>query len=256
MDDIQKLHLIGETAITPKSSVYRAIMRNFPNALWNYPLYMFLFKHGKVDKDKSEISLDKATQTEFEMLVENTVRFCLTKCVAYNTLNSIKTSIYKACVAIAKGENYIQNYEVTVQDKEVLKAKILGNDISRYQRCLVLLAAYLNRGQKEEGFLRLFDGKYDIEHILPKKGFNNFDGWTLETYKVDLGKLGNLVPFTRELNISAGNSFFEKKKVEYEKENNLQDIKDLLELVKWTPVELEARDKEIIERLKSFFAIV
>ena len=115
----------------------------------------------------------------------------------------------------------------------------------------MLLSAYLNPNQDRGAFSQFMDGKYDIEHILPKK-WNNYDGWTDALWRDQLNNLGNLIPLGRALNIAAKNEFFVRKKEEYAK-SAIQDAQDLLALPEWTPDALIDSQEEKIARILMYF---
>jgi hypothetical protein len=99
-------------------------------------------------------------------------------------------------------------------------------------------------------------GKYDIEHILPKK-WNNFDGWTESTWNENLNTIGNLIPLEKEINISASNEFLKRKKEKYIK-SSIQDAKDIAANVPdngWTPARVDEARSEKMARLNKFFGL-
>ena len=98
----------------------------------------------------------------------------------------------------------------------------------------------------------MLSGKYDIEHILPR-AWNDYDGWTDETHTRDIDKLGNLIPIEKKLNIRASNEFFARKKEKGYAPSKNSETKDLCALNEWTPDELIERDRDVLQRLGSFF---
>ena len=126
---------------------------------------------------------------------------------------------------------------------------------SRYLSGLVLLSSYLNPKQNKADFYELLvNGKFDIEHILPR-AWNHYDGWTEEKYNEQIDSLGNLIPLQKTLNIKASNEFFDKKKVHY-RESKVQDALDLCKLPKWTPEQLDQKFEENIRRLVDWFGTI
>lgn len=121
---------------------------------------------------------------------------------------------------------------------------------------MVYLASYLNPEQDAALYKNIFGKEaYDIEHILPKHGYNNYDNWSVDEYKDSLWHIGNLVPLEKKKNIQAKNFFFRKKQESYQKEKNVQDVQDLMNLNDWGYKEFQSRDNEKIELLKSFFKV-
>lgn len=231
------------------------IMNTYPNYYWNFPLYVFLHKYGVINETSGEFVLPDARMQEFTKLLEATVRYFFIKGVVHNSVNAVRDTVYKICVDIEAGKNYLSDYEknITAQDKTDFAALLHTNRLRRYQRGIVLLAAYLHPKQDKEAFSEFVVGRYDIEHILPKK-WNNYDGWTDDLWDAQLNLLGNLVPLSKSLNIAARNEFFSRKQAEYAK-STIQDAKDLVSLAEWTPKALEKKQEEKIGRLLAFCRI-
>ena len=123
--------------------------------------------------------------------------------------------------------------------------------MGRCKRGIILLSGFLNKSQSIEDFFDLIlNSNIEIEHILPRKWSDNND-WDEQEAKEVMETLGNLAPFEKKLNISASNEFFKKKKKAY-KESKFADIQDLLKLDKWDYDEVKIREKNIINRIKSF----
>lgn len=229
------------------------IMETYPNYYWYFPLFVFLHKYGGFDEKTETFSLPEEHKAAFSELQNATVRYFFIKGLVYNAVNAVKDTVYRVCADIEQGRDYLASYEanITQSDRAVLGG-ILQEDLRRrYQRGVVLLSAYLNPGQDRKAFSAFLDGKYDIEHILPKK-WNNYDGWTDALWGEQLNSLGNLIPLGRALNIAAKNEFFDRKKQEYA-QSKVQDALDLLNLSDWTPAAVEEKQREKIQRLLRYF---
>ena len=72
----------------------------------------------------------------------------------------------------------------------------------------------------------------EIEHILPKKSYNNQDGFTKDEYSENINRLGNLVTLEKILNINATNKPFNDKKSSYSKSVS-EECKSLVEIPNW-----------------------
>lgn len=229
------------------------IMDTYPNYYWNFPLFVFLHKYGLFDESAEEFILPDKYMRQFITLLEETVKYFFIKGVVYNSVNAVRDTVYKVCVDIEKEKDYLSDYQTNIYKEDLVSFKdLLGTDrLKRYQRGIVLLAAYLNPRQDKKSFAGFMDGKVEIEHILPKK-WNNYDGWTDQLWGEKLNTLGNLVPLSKKLNIAARNEFFDKKK-EYYKKSEIQDVKDLLTVKEWKPGDVLAKQKEKTERLLKYF---
>lgn len=173
--------------------------------------------------------------------------------------DKVKFASFKGCVEIMNGNtdfDRIFDADLTVSEQNILSECIENSDFKKYWDGVVYLASYLNPNQDPALYKNIFKNvPYDIEHILPKHGFNNYDDWTEEEYKNSLWNIGNLVPLEKKRNIQARNFFFRKKQESYQKEKNVQDIRDLMKLSDWGYREFKNRNDEKIKLLKKFFKI-
>ena len=232
-------------------SIWWNILETYPNQYWNYPLFVFLHKHGKYEED--EFSIDEARKEEFTNLIKETAKYCFIKGVADNNVNTIKDAVFKVCAAINEEASYLQEYKNNIENKlDECTRKLKKNDYGvRYRKGLVLLASFLNSNQDNKEYLKTLEEKHDIEHILPRQ-WCNYDQWTEELQKNNIDKLGNLILIEKKKNIQASNEFFQRKKTIY-KNSKVQDVKDLTKIENWYPEDLEKRHKEVMQRLENFF---
>ena len=227
---------------------------------WQYPLFVYLVKRGQYDSgDNAQFKLPLERSCEYVSLIKDVTRYCFVIGVVH-TANAIKTPIYKACIAIWNQERYVDPFqkEVTQGDVSTFHQKLESADYGRYERPLVLVNAALHETQQNNvenriALAEVLGKKCDVEHILPRN-FNHYDGWTDQTHKEDVNKLGNLIPLEKKVNIQAKNEFFKKKKEIYKK-SKVPEVSKLgeSEMSEWTPGNLERRHKESLERLKEFF---
>ena len=163
-------------------NIWWNILESYPNQYWNYPLFVFLHKHGKYEED--EFSIDEARKEEFTNLIKETAKYCFIKGVADNNVNTIKDTIFKVCAAINEEASYLQEYKNNIENKlDECTRKLKKNDYGvRYRKCLVLLASFLNSNQDNKEYLKTLEEKHDIEHILPRQ-WCNYDQWTEELQK-------------------------------------------------------------------------
>ena len=229
-----------EGCIKYKICKWFQILWYYPNQYWQYPIYTFLFKFlnsdGELTKEKIE---------EYSLLLQDTIRYCYVKSIIYNSVNTIKDVIFRVCANIWHGKDYKRlYYESLAKDNFEIKSALEAGKVQRSLRGLCFLHAYLNPDQV------FIPWEAQIEHILPKK-WNNYDGWTEETYQNDVNKIGNLVVLEKKLNISAKNEFFSRKKDVY-KNSEVIAAKNLCDIQSWTPDTLDKRHKNVIKELTSF----
>lgn len=242
----------------PEIGIWWSILWTSPDKVYcHYPLYVFLDKHGDYNYKNGEFALSTEKEAEFIKLLKETVRYCFIMGVATNTVSSIKRTIFGVCKAIAHGEDYIDLYRKNSQDSvPVFEVKLANCDYGKYRTGLVLTGgAFFHHAQVDtenrEDYAKLITGKYHIEHILPRQ-WNNYDGWTEETHREDLDKLGNLIPLEYKLNIQARNEFFAKKQKYYKKSKN-PEARCLGEGEEWSPETLQKRNECVLKRLEEFF---
>ena len=234
-----------------------AILLTYPNLYWNYPLYVYLHKFGELTSD-GEFILAEQHCGELGILLLEAVKYYFLKGAVHNSVNSVKDTTFKVCVAIAVGKDYKEEFKtnITTSDKTAMSAILEDGNIGwRYLRGFVLLASYLNPRQDYEAFSEMLWDRYDIEHILPKE-WNHYDGWTHDAYEAHLNTLGNLMPLERAKNIKAQNEYFRKKKVFY-RDSVVQDARDLVSVPDngWTPLVVQEKHLEKISRLNAFFEL-
>jgi len=127
----------------------------------------------------------------------------------------------------------------------------------RYSKYVVFKLEYLQKDKTQ----RFMEFKYlSLEHILPqnpkedsnwKKYFNDIE------LKKWVHKLGNLVLMSRIKNASLGNKEFEEKKNRYF-QGNIDAFPNSLKVMQnnqWTPVEIEARQKETLSLLLTHYKL-
>jgi hypothetical protein len=231
---------------------YWYILYTYPNYYWNFPLYVYLFKYGSIENDEFKLPDDHLPV--FTKLIEETLKYFFVKGVVYNSVNAVKDTVFKVCCQIEKEEDYLVEYTNNMaNDLEEFKNRVTKNQFGRYQRGLILLASFLNPNQDKKDYAKFIENTYHIEHILPVK-WNNYDGWTQESYENNLNTLGNLIPLEWRLNISAKNEFFDRKKELY-KDSLVQDATDLLSIKDWTLAELQVKLDLKKERIFDFFNV-
>ena len=242
---------------TSDINIWWRILENIPNAHWQYPLFVFLNKHGKLEEDEHQndwFTLPKEKEGEFITLLKNTARYFFIKGVATNSVDTIKDTTFGVCKAIAHDENYADLYGKNAQGNiDSFRLKLESGSYGRYQKGLVLTNSMLciSSPNDADDYSKFLIQGYNIEHILPHK-WSNYDGWNSETYAQCIDKLGNLIPFERRLNIRASNEFFARKQKEYA-DSALAEVRGLCKISKWMQEELDKRHNEVISRLLEFF---
>ena len=241
----------GEFAHDEK--IFWAILNQYPNIYWWYPLYVFLDKYGK--QKKGVFSVVENKQEEYISLLKNTVRYFFIKGVVHNAVNFVKDTTFKICAAIAKEENYIEVYRQNIKPNELydFRRKLSENDYGqRYRKGLIWLCASLNDNQNRADYADII-GNCQVEHILPWK-WANYDRWTDALHEENIDKIGNCTPLEWKRNIQASAEFFQRKQDKY-KGSKIQDALDLSKKTPshWYPEDVEERQECSLGRLRKFF---
>lgn len=225
------------------------ILKTYPNYYWYFPLYVYLHKHGEMTEEG--FSVKPQFVDGLKELIEETVRYFYVKGVVYNSVNAVRDTVFKVCSAIQNNQNYIEEYKKSIgEDCVEFKRRIENNQFGKYLRGLVLLCSYLNKEQNPKDFKNAIKGNYHIEHILPKK-WNNYDGWSYDSWTSHINTLGNLIPLEYNLNISAKNEFFDKKK-EYYNDSKIKDALELADISEWSIEACIHNNRIKMERLFNF----
>ena len=246
--------VVGSDEFTCDANIFWAILNQYPNIYWGYPLYVYLNKYGK-QKDGYFRLDDKGRQKDYINLLKNTIRYFYIKGIVYNAVNTVKDTTFKVCDAIANEKDYIAKYEDNIKesDLEDCNKKLAANDYGRrYRKGILWLCSSLNDKQIRADYAKTIE-QCHVEHILPWS-WANYDRWNAESHADSIDKIGNTIPLEWKINIQAGNEFFQRKQKHYQ-ESKIRDALDLSEnnAASWEPEDLEKRQKVALNRLEKFF---
>ncbi|MBM9592363.1 DUF262 domain-containing protein [Leptospira sp. 201903075] len=228
------------------------ILRSYPNYYWMFPLYVFLNQNAEYDSNTETLILDSAKLNEFTKLLNAITKYVTVRGLVYNSVNKIKDHIYSLCVMIQNNGDFVSYLKAGYQDDlKEFESRLINGEFGRYNRLLILLGASLNPNQNQKDFYDFLNRKIHVEHILPRK-WNHYDNWDEDSYDKLLNSIGNLAPFEENLNISAQNEFFGRKRDKYAK-SKVQDLRDLSRGQNaWYPHHVIARKEELEKRILSF----
>ncbi|MDR1051247.1 MAG: DUF262 domain-containing HNH endonuclease family protein [Deltaproteobacteria bacterium] len=257
MASLKKIHDIENVQFNTEITCLKGILSVHINETWRQPFHIFMHKYAFYNEE-GMMTISPEHEKELTVLFEEMVRYYFIKGVVYNSVSAVKDTTYKVYGNIARGGDYLSEFQSSITDFEKLEMvdKLDKNLLSRMQRGVVLLASYLNPAQDKVLFSQLDFDKFHIEHILPQK-WNNYDGWNEEKIDKQLNSLGNLIPLEKKLNISASNEFLKRKKAIY-KYSKIQDAHDIIAIVPdngWKPKKVEEFTKAKNSRLKEFFKL-
>ncbi len=236
-----------------QEQIYRKILHCYPNDYCHYPLYVFLNKYGDFEEDGFFYLADDQ-QSNYIKLLKNTVRYFYIKGVVHNSVNHVRDTTFKVCSAIAKENDYFEEYRSNVVlDIPSFKKRLEGDEYGvRYRKGMIWLCSSLNSKQDFNYYAEVI-GKCEIEHILPWK-WANYDGWDSDSHKKYIEKIGNKIPLEKKINIRASAEFFQRKQKEYES-SKIQDALDLSTSTPcWTKNEIDKRQRKAISRFNAFFS--
>jgi len=222
------------------------ILRHYPNSYWEYPIMTFLHKHSKLNEN-DEFLFNNEKESELLELLMATAKYCYFKWLKYRSIGSVKDTIFKVIKEISHSGSYKKTYFDDIN--ESIRSELLSKNLGKGQKGIILLNSVLfgTRGRKiPEGF--------HIEHILPKKWEqHNYLDWTDGRYEGNNERLGNLLVLEGGKNIKIGNKPFVDKKMEYLR-SDIAETRDVAtKYTSWTYSDFEKRNKEIVDRLETWF---
>lgn len=213
-------------------------LTTYPNDYWRCLVSVYYFKHRG----------DEDFKVMFEDFLRRMVAYLYVLFVLKPMVNEVKTPIYKFCVEVeTKGDAVFQT---EIPEDFAKRMDLLSQRISKMVKPLILLNSYLYGDAQE-----LITGKIEIEHILPKKWKEaNYFGWNRDKANEKLESIGNKILLEKSMNIQAGNNYFGEKKKKYS-ESPINEVKELSKRPSndWLEEDIDARRKEMCDRLITFF---
>ncbi|MNQ49333.1 hypothetical protein D3C85_632410 [compost metagenome] len=99
-----------------------------------------------------------------------------------------------------------------------------------------------------------------VEHVLPQKpaaGSKWREDFSDEQRKELTNRIGNLVLITTKKNTSQGNADYDVKRTKYfaKKINTCPNSLRVLQSEQWTPVELLANQKAVLDKVRQYYKI-
>lgn len=212
-----------------------------------------MFYNLSRDKDTDIWHLTKEKSNEFEKLSSACVKYFYGKRLADHTQVDIKHFIFNVITKLSNNTSIDEVINIMKKDLEpeqnLISQKIDDEDFGRVKTPLIHILAYHYSNQK-------YIHSVQTEHILPKKWIN-FEfaqwGWTEETVKQNIERIGNLVLIEGKLNSAANNHILKLKQERAYSKSEFKSFEKLINITEWTPNELEKRTIECKSILKKFF---
>ena len=194
--------------------------------------------------------------SDFEPLALELRRLYYGYWIAGYTVTKIKQLSFNIIGWVKNGEPFenikkkidkkMEEDEVSRYAREALNKNAYGE---RWAKALLLLLEYYSVDDSKPTYIRFWDKKLHVEHVLPTAWGSN-PAWTKIWSESEathwVNKLGNLTLISGKKNIAASNDSFEKKKVTYKKTHGAltayEITKEIAALPQWT--ELEAKDRQ------------
>lgn len=235
-----------------KSLYYMDVLLLFQNSSWKSFVSCLIWKNRELMCEDTEI--DKSViSKEFETsLLELLKIMSLLFINDQATTNKTDQIVFKLNVNLLHNTSLNSEIEKNSYPSEGVFMDNFHNIASRRAKYLLYLYAYVY-----DDFSQPIDvSNLEVEHILPKQWQNaNFNDWNEEDHKEYLEHIGNKILLPKKSNIKCGDNFFAQKQVEYRKNMHLKEVQDLANQEKnnWAKEDIIKRDKDIYNRLKSFF---
>ncbi|MCR4638956.1 DUF262 domain-containing HNH endonuclease family protein [Ruminococcus sp.] len=234
---ITKRETIEDEEWSTDASILRVldILSSYPNEFWKYPVIIYYLQHRESENFKDT----------FIIFLRNLLAELLSRYLLFPTINAVKGDILKLNVSIIDSEHPMFNFK----DIDLTQ---LSNAIKAPNRnavrMLLKIIAYRNSEQTD-----LLPQSWEIEHIFPQKWQTNyFPDVKEDVIKEKIEHIGNKLPFEKRLNITAGNGYFGKKKVEYAK-SAVACTKEMASsaINEWSLDDITERDIQIANDIKS-----
>jgi uncharacterized protein with ParB-like and HNH nuclease domain len=223
---------------TPGAIKYVHCLTTYPNDYWRCLVTVYYFKNrGRADFKEL-----------FEDFLQRMVAYLFVLFVLKPMVNEVKDPIFKFCIEVDQTGDAVFQKDVPENFDELMD--VLSQHQSKMVKPLILLNSYLYNPKQQ-----LITGRLEIEHILPRKWKTaNYNGWEYKDANILLESIGNKIPFEKRLNIQAGNNYFGEKKNKY-KNSPIIEVQDLSQRQSddWLKEDIEARRKELCDRLIGFF---
>ncbi len=210
-------------------------LSSYPNEYWKYPIVIYYLPH----RDKSDFEIN------FAVFLKKLSRELLIKYLITPTVNAVKTDVLKLNVEIIKSAHPLFDFKEIDFDQLDEKIKVPHRSAVRM---LLKIIAYDKQDE-------LLPESWEIEHILPQKWQNEyFLNNSEEEVKEKLEHIGNKLPFEKKLNITAGASYFGKKREAYSK-SAIAVTREMAEYptLDWLLANIVERDAQVIDLIKSLF---
>jgi hypothetical protein len=211
----------------------------YPNEYWKYPVSVYFLKN------RESLTFDDGLCR----LLKKLIALLFSKFVDVPTINTVRDDIYAVYISIDK----CKPFPVFKFDRKFVTERLLAYAAPRLVRALLLLDAYLTKGQNS-----LIPEKFHIEHILPAKWKDSsYQSWDENDKEVEiyLEKFGNKVVCEYKINIQAGNGYFGRKRKRYYINSKIAAVQKLQKMKQdeWSKEDIDKRENEFVSRIMSFF---
>ncbi|MWV62991.1 DUF262 domain-containing protein [Helicobacter saguini] len=235
---------------------YFDILSIYQNKMWQMVLSVIYFKH-KPKKDCQE--------NIFDSILPQIVSYCAIGLIyGKGGSSGLFWGFMKANINILNKKEKIFESGLNIPDLTMPSLEIFTSFCVKAlpKHVRYILAIYTLIYDKNQSWEWNYKGKNysvikgEIEHILPKKWQNsNYNGWDKDDANKYLEYIGNKSLLEKKINIDCGNGYFLNKKKLYI-ESNFLEMHSLgkSDLSDWSKEQIENRNKEIYEKLKSYFA--
>lgn len=180
---------------------------SYPNEFWKYPVVIYYLKYFE----------DTNFEENFLMFLRKLFTELSAKYIITPTINAVKTSILNLNSEIIKSSK--PKFIFPEIDLNELKSEM----VTPHRNTVRMILKSISYESQDT----LLPGKWEIEHILPRKWQTSyFSNRSDEEVEEIVENIGNKIPFEKKLNITASNGYFNKKKESY-KESEIQVVLDL-----------------------------
>lgn len=207
--------------------------------------------------------------SDFDLLEKYLVAYYYQNWLAGATIARIKQTSFNVISKIKQNDSiedikflFVDNLKKYRTTQDYI-ANLKSENVYQFTWCksVLFIYEYFLTDNDNINFLPL-DKNIWIEHILPET-IKDDSPWRKDFTQEEIDSLthciGNLTPLSLRKNIQAQNYTFEKKKEAYGKKDNIVTsfyiTQQVLQKNKWTPVEINEREQEILDRMKKVFEL-
>lgn len=238
---------------------YMNVLSLFQNASWQSFVSSLVWKNRECFKEENfkNQEFDKEVfSKDFDTYLRELIKYITLPFLNYDAgTNRIDEIVFKLNANVLNGQNLSKNLTQKHEFPIFDNFKEFCEYYPRKMKYILYLDSFLFNDFKSDIKVAIKD--LQIEHILPRK-WQDIEcyGWTKSSWEKYLEQVGNKILLDSKTNQKCSDNFFSYKQEKYkEADKSLKEVAKLANRAKknWDEKDIQKRNKEIYERLKTFF---